>query len=178
MDTEKLQALIDRREIEDLVYTYCRAVDRRDFELLRSIYFEDAIDEHGGMFSGQAGDFVDWLSGAMGPTLVTQHQITNMHIVLDGDYGEGEIYAQAYHLIETPDGRFDLITGGRYLDKYEKREGTWGFAHRKIISDWNTVRPTLFDENTPFTPGVVRGGHFPNDPSHDYFRLMPRSDGM
>jgi len=56
MTTEKeipnLQIVADRLALQDLVQKYSRAIDRRDFALLRTLYHEDAIEDHGGMFSG------------------------------------------------------------------------------------------------------------------------------
>ena len=170
-----LQRLIDRQQIQDLVLAYSRAVDRRDFDLLKTLYHEDATDDHGGLFCGPAADYVAWLPGAMAAAPITQHFVGNMLITIDGDRGEGEIYCQAYHLLETPDGPVDLITAGRYLDKYEKRDGVWRFAHRKIVQDWTHTGPSTCDLNSPFTPGVPSGGHFPEDPSYALRPSLPRS---
>ena len=42
----RVQALLDKQEIRELIYRYCNAADRHDNELMRSLYHEDAIDEH------------------------------------------------------------------------------------------------------------------------------------
>ncbi len=52
--------LVDRELIRDLVQRYARGVDRRDFELVRSCYHADAIDEHGPYVGGVDG-FVEFL---------------------------------------------------------------------------------------------------------------------
>jgi hypothetical protein len=52
LDTQTLQALTacaDRAAIENVLGLYCRAIDRLDVELLRSVYHPDAIDDHGAM---------------------------------------------------------------------------------------------------------------------------------
>ena len=43
----KMQALIDRNEILDVLHRYSRGMDRQDRELARSVYHDDAIDVHG-----------------------------------------------------------------------------------------------------------------------------------
>ena len=48
----RLQALLDKQEIYELVCAYCNAADRHDHAKMRSLYHDDAIDEHGSLFSG------------------------------------------------------------------------------------------------------------------------------
>ncbi|MER2157629.1 nuclear transport factor 2 family protein, partial [Rhodococcus sp. (in: high G+C Gram-positive bacteria)] len=38
-----LQDLIDKQAIREVVLTYCRGIDRLDFDLVRSAYHPDAI---------------------------------------------------------------------------------------------------------------------------------------
>ena len=59
---DPLQELIDKQALQELVLSYCRACDRRDFVLLRTLYHDDAVDEHGAMFCGSADEYVAWLA--------------------------------------------------------------------------------------------------------------------
>jgi len=43
----KIQEIIDKESIRDLVHMYCRAADRHDHDLMRELYHEDAYDDHG-----------------------------------------------------------------------------------------------------------------------------------
>ena len=43
----RLAGLLDKQEIEEVVLRYCRGIDRRDFDLVRSCYHPDARDRHG-----------------------------------------------------------------------------------------------------------------------------------
>ena len=54
----RLQALLDKQEIYELVCAYCNAADRHDHAKMRTLYHEDAIDEHGSLFSGPAMQFI------------------------------------------------------------------------------------------------------------------------
>ena len=46
----KIQEILDKESIRDLVHIYCRAADRHDHELMRTLYHEDARDDHGSFF--------------------------------------------------------------------------------------------------------------------------------
>jgi len=170
------QQLLDRQQINDLVWSYCRAVDRRDFEQLRSLYHEDATDEHGGMFSGRAMDFIDQLPSIMEPMEVVYHFIGNMLIRVEGDQGTGEIYSIVYHRARLPEGLYDIVVGGRYLDRYQRRAGHWKFRQRKIVMDWNQIQPSVHDPQSPLLQGVPQGSSLPTDPSFAFLGWSaPRS---
>ena len=79
------RTLLDQMAIRDLVMRYCRGCDRRDFALVRALYHDDAIDDHGSMFKGNPDDFVAWLPQAMAPWELTIHSISNSLIVVDPD---------------------------------------------------------------------------------------------
>ena len=42
----KLQQLLDEAEIRRVHIRYCRGIDRMDWDLVRSCYHPDAIDQH------------------------------------------------------------------------------------------------------------------------------------
>ncbi|MXO74374.1 nuclear transport factor 2 family protein [Altererythrobacter aerius] len=146
---------LDRVALADLVMRYCRGVDRRDFALVRSLYWDDAVDHHGAMFDGTADAFVAWLPDAMAPFELTVHRVTNSLFAIDGDRAEGEHYAVAYHRTRPPQRR-EIVIGGRYLDRYERRAGTWKFIERSLVFDHGDARPvdeTAFEELSGQAPG-------------------------
>lgn len=134
-----LREQADRMEILDLVARYCRGCDRRDFALVRALYHDDAIDDHGAMFSGGPDAFVAWLPKAMEPWELTIHAISNSVIALAGDRAEGEHLVRAWHRTHLPE-RQEFIVHGRYLDRYERRGGAWKFFHRQLVFDHGEVR--------------------------------------
>jgi hypothetical protein len=134
------QELLDQVALRDLVMRYCRGIDRRDFALVRSCYHDDAIDDHGGMFTGSPDDYVAWVAEALKAMECTLHSIGNSIFAVDGDYAEGEHYSYNYHRTRPP-ARQELVIHGRYLDKYERRDGVWKFAYRKIVFDHGSMKP-------------------------------------
>ena len=49
-----LEIAADKIAIMDVVYKYCRAIDRLDRELLESVFHEDSIHHHGEYKGGDA----------------------------------------------------------------------------------------------------------------------------
>ena len=165
-----LRVVKDKSELHDLVLTYCRACDRRDYALLRSLYHDDAIDDHGDMFCGPVDDYVAWLPNVLESFEATVHSISNTLFVVDGDAAEGEIYTQAYHRTPAPDAQ-EIIIGGRYLDRYERRDGIWRFIHRSLACDWCDVRAVNVKAYEQFAAGAPRGRTDKDDPSYKLLML-------
>jgi ketosteroid isomerase-like protein len=141
-----LQELLDTHALQQLAWTYCHAVDRGDLTLLRSLYHDDAIDDHGSMFCGTPDEYVAWLPRMLAGLDATRHEITNMLFVIDGDTAQGQLHSTAYHRTPRPDSR-EIVIGGRYLDTYAKRGGIWRILRRSLVMD------TLLDR-----PASVAGG--------------------
>lgn len=177
MEDALLRELLDKQAIRDLVHRYCRAIDRRDFVLLRALYHADAVDDHGDYFCGPAAEFIDRLPEIMAANRVTSHSVCNMLIEIEGDYAEGEIYTLAYHLSETAGETTDFLVGGRYLDRYVRDGGAWKFLHRKIVMDWNQLGPSRCDLASFAGGATAIGRAGAGDPSYGYFRLLRRGEG-
>jgi len=173
---DSVRELSDKQALLELVLTYCRACDRRDFALLRSLYHDDAIDDHGAMFRGSPDEYVAWLPGVLQNFEATSHSISNALFRLEADAAQGELYSIAYHRTHPPRAR-EIIIGGRYLDRYERRAGAWKFLHRSLALDWcrtEAVDPAAYGE---FAAGAPAGRADLQDPSYlalSFFRREPR----
>jgi hypothetical protein len=169
----QLQHLLDRNAILELVHAYARAADRRDTTAMSALYHEGATDDHGGFFKGLAKDFIAALPQIQEPMLILHHNVTTANIAISGDDAEGEIYVLAYHKVRTDNGALDLLIGGRYLDRYQKRRGQWKFTHRAVLADWATVNdPSVVDLSHPLLQGSYLGTPDTSDPAHAFFTLL------
>ncbi len=177
MKTLSIEQLLDRQAIVDLVHLYCRAADRHDHVLLRSLYHDDAIEDHGSFFKGLASDFIDQMPAIQESMAILHHNITTTNIRFDPDkplLADGEIYVLAFHQIKTADGLMDLLIGGRYIDTYEKREDDWKFTKRAILADWaNVHQPSIVDMKNPMVAGSHIGKAGKTDPSYQLLTLFP-----
>jgi hypothetical protein len=136
-----LQTAVDRQAITNLLYLYCRAMDRIDPELGYTIWHEDAEADYGeAIYRGTGRGFIDWVCETHRQMASHSHQITNIIIDLDGDRAGSESYVTvALRYMEG--GRTMQITGrGRYLDRWSRRQGRWGIDKRIYVQDFDDVR--------------------------------------
>ena len=172
-----LRALLDREELRELVYAYCSAVDRHDFERLRTLYHPDATDHHGRLFQGPASGFIEALPAILEPMEIVSHNVTNVNLKIAGNRAEGEIGFFAFHRIRVPEGAQDMMLGGRYADRYERRAGVWKIAHRTVIADWIQVHErSICDMRIPELEGSLLGAPGADDPSYALFELFRRGE--
>jgi SnoaL-like domain len=130
----------DRLAIAETLALYCRGIDRCDAEQLAAVFTPDAHLDYG---SGAApiAESIAGLMAGLGAMRLTQHNISNTVMRLDGDTARAETSIVALHLIPTPESEIELVVGGRYLDRLVKLEGRWRIAERLYIMDWNRTAP-------------------------------------
>ncbi len=149
----RLERLADKLEITEVVARLARAIDRCDEDFLRDCFHPDATDDHG-TFKGTAEDFIAWVIPVLKTMKRTQHMIGQSLVELNGDSAASESYFVAYHTIGTPDGDIFMVAAGRYLDRFERRDGVWKISHRHAVYDWNRVGPSTdgWDRDDPENP--------------------------
>lgn len=139
-DPERLDELLDKQEVYDVLVRYCRGIDRTDEELVRSCYHTDAYDDHG-MFQGPAADFAAYAVENLRTMQRTMHCIHNVAISIVGSSAASEAYCIAYHRMTSRDGsEADHVVGIRYVDRFERRDGgPWLIAHRTVVYEWSRI---------------------------------------
>ncbi|HVY83676.1 MAG TPA: nuclear transport factor 2 family protein [Caulobacterales bacterium] len=165
-----LQRLLDKQTIAEILYRRARAGDRADAELAHSCYHPGATERHG-EFDGLATDFIDVVSFTKpkpnSPIKGMFHLITNMLIEFADDT---HAFCESYHVAwcQMTNGT-DAAIGGRYFDKFERRDGRWAIAHRDVIFDWSRVDPETekFWDKHPAKPFLF-GKRGADDPLYQY----------
>jgi ketosteroid isomerase-like protein len=140
MDTEhRLARLEAREEIRNLVARYAVLIDARDLDELVGLFVEDVRVTRERSGREAMRELIDGL--------VSQFT-TSVHFVgaqtldfSDDHHAEGVVYCRAEHEF----GDEWIVMAIQYWDRYERRDGRWFFAGRKIqhwyATDMND-RPT------------------------------------
>lgn len=160
------QAVLDRAEIERQLVRYCRGVDRRDLELVRSTYHPDAFDDHG-TYKGDVEGFLAFVAQEVHARFrTTVHKLGQSLIEIEGDVARSESYAICHHVMAEPDPEAarpgalrdlaDWVMGIRYVDRFERRAGEWRIARRELRWEWvRSDRLAALDPS--WTPGRTDG---------------------
>ena len=158
-----VQRLADQREIEHVITTYARAVDRSDIELLKSCYHPDAIN-HNAVARVTAYEFAEATLPQMKELFsATMHHVTHVNVKIEGHKAAAESYFISWHQVVggrqeviaffgapyaeamekagTLDGGHDFVGSGRYLDRFEKRNDVWRIGDRRVTMEWNYFGP-------------------------------------
>jgi hypothetical protein len=137
LDNDEIAAvrlLSDRLAIRDTVHRYCRGVDRHDVGMMESVFFADAIDNHGEVVVYRH-DFAAW-GNQLHESVSTAHahNLTTQLIDVMGDEAAAESYV--LFVLNRKDGTTVHIGGARYLDRLERRGGLWRIALRRVVLEW------------------------------------------
>lgn len=140
--TPTLQRLVDKDQIRDAICRYARGVDRGDWDLVRSGYHPDAYDAHGDYRGGIDG-FIEWLDKRFAGVDNSMHFLGQSLIEFKGpDLALVETYFVSRRLV-PPAGAAAATASeadamvregwGRYVDRFERRNGEWRVAHRTVV---------------------------------------------
>ena len=169
--TERVAAIIARQEIANLTMAYCRGVDRADEELLSSVFHDDSTVVSG-VFNGNGQDFATEICRIVKTVFdQTFHSIANQWIEVDGDRAVGETYVVAVStMTDTEDGKSDMLSGGRYIDRFERRDGVWKISDRTYVSDWSRVDKTSRQMSEGIYAALdLHGSRGPEDPVYAFW---------
>jgi SnoaL-like domain len=142
--------LLDRTQILDCISQHARGCDRHDVDLITAAYHADGVDEHG--HAVNAGpEYGQWANETHAETSrVHTHNVTTHTCEIDGDTAHAESYAIV--ILIGIDGRTAQVLSGRYIDRLERRDGTWRIAIRRstvegmFIADARALQSSFFTE--------------------------------
>lgn len=183
MSEPDLLELLAKQKIAEVINRYARAIDRMDEAMLRSVFHPGSRHRH--FYEGPSSDpslpsrpgapldFVAFAMDVLRTHFSTHHQLGNILIELTGaDSATAETYFTAHHRMrplgdplaaptafDTP---MDYFVGGRYLDRFERREGAWRIVERIGMTDWARVDAPV-SALAGAIPADTLGQRAPND---------------
>jgi uncharacterized protein (TIGR02246 family) len=123
----------DRQEIADVLLRYATGIDRRDWELFRTVFTDDCQLDYGEIGAWQGVDafteFMQQVHAAAGHTL---HRLTNQVIRVDGDRAQARTYVDA--LIMVGDNTSGVNGIGYYDDDLVLTDAGWRIAGRRFTT--------------------------------------------
>jgi len=165
VQTERLWA---EAEIRRVLLRYARGVDRLDLDLVRSCYHPDATDSHG-TFHGTVDEFLVWVERVLRRYDATMHFLGNPLVEFDPtddvaavSAASVETYGLAFHRAAGGPPERNLVTGFRFVDRFERRGDCWRIASRVAVTEWSRVDRE--DDWWPVPDGMLQGRRDRTDP--------------
>ena len=142
-DLERLQSLTDKHAISEVIYRYCRSVDRLDIPLGHTVWHEDGIADYGDVYCGPGRGVIDLICAQHLYTLYHSHQMSNILIELNGDRAGSESYVTANLRIQQGDALKQMTVWSRYVDTWSRRDGIWAIDKRIAVRDFDEIRDVV-----------------------------------
>ena len=151
-----LEDLLDIEAIRQALASYARGIDRQDHDLVLSAYWPDGWDAHGS-HEGSPQAFAEFVRRHWA-IFRMQHFFGQSRIELDGSFANVESYFTAHHRLVEENREY--VLGGRYNDRFEKRDGMWKVLDRVVVFDWRKQWDTTDVDKIKLGafPGRNRGG--------------------
>jgi len=151
----QVRYLKDRKDIFDVLKRYTRGADRHEKDLVRSAFWPEATIGGGAQMTRD--QYVDWEENELAGYAAHQHHITGQTIDIEGDTAHVESYV-VYFLVPR-DRSADTVGpatlgkasakektrlgSGRYIERWERRNGDWKILVREYVEDLALLGETV-----------------------------------
>jgi len=178
MTDTAIETLLNKQAITEVLYRYCRAMDRIDREATLGVWHPDGTCNYSSTAGVPDMLFRDYLTGS---TKSRQgfanhsHQITNILIEVEGDRAVSEAYFTASLQTVPENGTVtEHLWRGRYLDRWSRRGGNWAIDHRQVVFDTYTPYDFPADRLKGMPLGLSRRDT--EDPSYAHLKNFLSAD--
>ena len=136
----KIDELLDKQGIMECLTRFSRGMDRFDRECFLSAFHADAVIA-AGPYVGDVPGCWDWsVPMHEAGQILTHHSLLNNTTDIDGDTAHSETY---YIFVARNRDESVWMAGGRYIDRFERRDGEWKIALRTNIIEWGCLPPPM-----------------------------------
>ncbi len=125
--------------LANLVFRYAELVDAGDFDGIATLFADGAITATGSDVVDAGAEavlarYVDWTRRYPDDgTPKTKHVLTNLIFDIDEEAGRAEVRSYFTVLQQTAVLPLQPIIAGRYVDTFERVEGTWRYGTKHIV---------------------------------------------
>ena len=168
--SSQLQHLIDKDAIRDVLNGIARGVDRFDGGLLGACIHDDAVLDMGGATTMTGAAFAQALKPPEVPPSGRMHILGNVWIEVAADTARSESHIVSCQQLEAGGQTATRFRAGRYLDRFERRDGVWKLSARTLIDEWGRTDPVC--------DCVPRGRHAGQPAPHDLVYRRPELDHL
>lgn len=158
----RLKRLEDIEGIRSLLHQIARGTDRFDGALLAASIHPDAVLDMGGASTMSGTAFAAALKPPAAPRPGRMHIVTNERIEVDGDTATSETYILSCQDVLADGVRKTRLRAGRYLDRFERRDGVWRLSARVLVDEWSRIDEVI----EAVAPGRHVGAPAPDDLSY------------
>ncbi|WP_436789105.1 nuclear transport factor 2 family protein [Yinghuangia sp. YIM S10712] len=137
-----LRTVADKIEIAELLARYARGVDRKEWELWRSVFTPDAQLDYSSVTGivGSRDEVIKILEQALGTTPMTQHFISNIEVEVDGDRAKAT--AMFYNPMLLPNMTEQSYCGGYYRHDLVRTPDGWRSERLVEENTWFVNHPS------------------------------------
>jgi len=122
----------DQQDIAAVLLCYATGIDRRDWQLFRTVFTDDCELDYGEIGSFKGVDAVtEFMQQAHAMAGHTMHRLTNQVIAVDGDTAEARTYVDA--LIMLSDNSSGVNAAGFYDDELVRTDDGWRVTRRHFV---------------------------------------------
>jgi hypothetical protein len=176
-DARAVATVVATQAITDMLYRYCRGLDRIDTELSKSVWHDDGTAHYSGLYEGSGHGFVAWVDELHRAMVATSHQVTNVIVEVADDLltAVSESYVTVRLRTTSYTGALlDVVGAGRYLDEWSYRSGRWAIDHRRYVGDFTTSVPVpAADDRGRLDPaGAVARLESRRDPADPSYTIL------
>lgn len=123
----------DEHDIERVLLRYATGIDRRDWDLFRTCFTDDARCDYEGLEPWRSADEItEFMAASHADMGHTMHRLSNLAVTVDGDTATARTYVDA--VLMAPDGQTGLNPRGFYDDELVRTDAGWRIARRTFTN--------------------------------------------
>jgi len=143
----EVRSLADRLDITELFARFAAGMDAQDWEMLGSVFADDAVFDHTAEYWGKGivedvqvgkAEVLRMMKIGVSRHFVSHHVITNHRMKVAGDRARAVTYLTSVHLDDPQKPKTHEDHGAWYLTELARSTDGWKISRIKHIGLWRT----------------------------------------